>query len=186
MSQKMLVPHSRPKLSDHRTDDRRLEELIDEHRGVLLAHVARLTGGDGAWAEDVVQETFVRAWKHVDRMESSYGSVRGWLMRVAHNIVVDTFRTARMRRGEVTLDCTAEPITPDSDDQTLSALVVHDLLKILPKAQRVAIEMTYLHDCTTAQAAEVLDLPVGTVKSRVYYGLKLLRTAATTADATAA
>ncbi|HWR46870.1 MAG TPA: sigma factor [Pseudonocardiaceae bacterium] len=56
------------------------------------------------WAEDVVQETSLRAWRRWEHMTPEHGSVRGWLMRVAHNMVMDRYRSARMLRGEMTLD----------------------------------------------------------------------------------
>ena len=153
----------------------RLRALIDEHRVALFAYACRLTCGDDGWAEDVVQETFVRAWQHWDVMTPEFGSVRGWLTRVAHNLVMDGYRTARMRHGELPLEEAAEVALPEPTDQVLTAHIVQEALRRLPDVHRRALEATYLCDQTTAQAARQLNVPVGTVKSRVFYGLRMLR-----------
>jgi RNA polymerase sigma-70 factor (ECF subfamily) len=106
--------------------------------------------------------------------------VRGWLLRVAHNLVMDSYRTARMRRGEVPLGevllgGARETAAPEWTDQVLSAQLVGEALDRLPEVQRRALEATYLSVQTPAQAARRLDVPVGTVKSRVFYGLRMLR-----------
>ncbi|WP_433893706.1 sigma-70 family RNA polymerase sigma factor [Streptomyces sp. CA-111067] len=153
----------------------RLEALLNEHRHAVFVRTVRLTGGDTGWAEDVVQETFLRAWHHAEQLTSDQGSVRGWLMRVAHNLVMDGYRSARMRHGEVPLEEAEEAETPEPSDRVLTALLVREALSRLPEAHRHAIEATYLCDCTTAQAARRLNVPVGTVKSRVFYGMRMLR-----------
>ena len=160
----------------------RLRTLISEHRGAVFAQALLLTRGDADWAEDVVQETFLRAWRRWEHMTPEHGSVRGWLLRVAHNLVMDSYRTARMRRGEVPLDEVLageaqETAAPEWTDQVLSAHLVRQALDRLPEMHRRALEATYLSDQTAAQAARRLDVPVGTVKSRVFYGLRMLRSA---------
>lgn len=160
----------------------RLRVLITEHRAAVLAHTIALTRGDAGWAEDVVQETFLRAWRNWELMAPEHGSVRGWLKRVAHNLVMDGYRSARMRRGEVPLDQVLpgqarEMTVPEPADQVLSAQLVAQVLRDLPGPHRQALEATYLSDQTAAQAARRLGVPVGTVKSRVFYGLRTLRAA---------
>lgn len=152
-----------------------LEALVDEHRATVFNYARSLTRGDADWAEDVVQETFLRAWRRSTRMTPEHGSIRGWLLRVAHNLVMDGYRSARMRRGELPLEDADEAILPESTDQILSALVVRQALCRLPELHRRALEATYLTDQTTMHAARELDVPIGTVKSRVFYGLRMLR-----------
>jgi RNA polymerase sigma-70 factor, ECF subfamily len=153
----------------------RLKAVIDEHRRVVLAHALLLTRGDEAWAEDVVQETFLRAWRHWERLTPERGSVRGWLLRVAHNLVMDEYRSARRRHGEVPLTPGDDVAGPERTDQVLLAQVVRQALGQLPRQHREALEATYLCDQTAAQAARRLNIPIGTVKSRVHYGLHMLR-----------
>jgi RNA polymerase sigma-70 factor, ECF subfamily len=158
-----------------RNAEQRINQVVDQHRRALFAHTLRLTLGDAGWAEDVVQETFIRAWRHWEKMTPEHGSVRGWLKRVAHNLVMDEFRSPRMRRVEVSLTTANEIALPDTTDQILSAHVVRQAMTSLPVEHRQALEATYLGDRTAVQAALELDIPVGTVKSRVFYGLRMLR-----------
>ena len=72
-----------------------MQQLHDEHAAALWGYCLRLTGQDHARAEDVVQETLLRAWRNHDRLDESRGSVRAWLFTVARNIVIDEWRTKR-------------------------------------------------------------------------------------------
>jgi RNA polymerase sigma-70 factor (ECF subfamily) len=170
-----VADHDGPLDDDRAEAEVRLEALFEKHGGAVLARTLRLTCGDVGWAEDVVQETFLRAWHRWDRMTADHGRVRAWLMRVAHNLVMDGYRLARRQREEATLDEVAEQAMPEPTDQILSSCLVRDALRRLPDGHRKALEATYLNDQTTEQAARALNLPVGTVKSRVFYGLRMLR-----------
>lgn len=154
----------------------RLRELVDRHSPMLLAYTTRLTGGDRAWAEDVTQETFVRAWRHLDRVcATERGSAHGWLRRVAHNLVMDGYRAVRSRPYEVEFDGAPAPRVDDCTDHVVTSIVLGRALETLPAEHRAALVETYLNDRTAAQVAARLDVPVGTVKSRVFYGLRRLR-----------
>jgi RNA polymerase sigma-70 factor (ECF subfamily) len=155
----------------------RYTELVLGHRPALLAYATTLTGGDRGRAEDVVQETFLRAWHHLDRLTPERGSVHGWLRRVAHNLVVDGFRgrAARPTELEFTADHLELASAPDhADTVALSTAVATVLGRIWPE-HRAAVTEVYLRDRTAAQAAAVLGVPEGTVKSRVHYALRSLR-----------
>ncbi|SOD75020.1 RNA polymerase sigma-70 factor [Jatrophihabitans sp. GAS493] len=159
--------------------ERRTRELVDEHRQALLDYAMRLTHGDSVWAEDVVQDTFIRAWRHLDRLTPEFGSVRGWLMRVAHNRVMDGYRAARCRPVTVDIDESYGSATEDGSEDMIRKWMVTSLLKKLPELQREALVATILYDRTMAQAAQALGVPEGTVKSRVFYALRALRGVAT-------
>ena len=75
-----------------------LRALHDQHARAVWAYVVRLTNGDAARADDVVQETLLRAWRHPQVLDQSQGSARAWLLTVARRIVIDDWR-ARSRRG---------------------------------------------------------------------------------------
>ena len=152
-----------------------LREIVHTHRSVLIAYTIRLTGGDRDWAEDVVQETFVKAWRHVERLTAARGSVRGWLLRVAHNLVVDGYRAARSRPAQVEIDGAPPVPVTDNTEDVLTAIVLREALDTLPTEHRAALVETYLRDRTAVQASAALGIPVGTVKSRAYYGLRRLR-----------
>lgn len=164
-----------PESASARDIEERLVFIVSEHRKALLDYAGTLTGGDRAWAEDVVQETLVRAWRHAHRLRAERGSVRGWLMRVAHNVAMDGYRAAKCRPTLVAVDEGYREPALDDSGEVLTRVQVHDLLAGLPEPHRVALFATFLEDRTAADAAGVLGIPVGTVKSRVYYGLRMLR-----------
>ena len=162
-------------------DEQLLRRLYAEHAGVLLGYVTRLLGGDLGRAEDVVQETLLRAWRHPEALDPdrrTTGSVRGWLFTVARNLVIDQQRARRSRPAEVApLDEVAPPAVTAPYDQVLVALEVSDALASLSPEHRAVIVELYYRDRTVAQAAQQLGVPEGTVKSRAYYALRALRVA---------
>ncbi|MDQ2589051.1 sigma-70 family RNA polymerase sigma factor [Saccharothrix yanglingensis] len=151
------------------------EELVEAHGSALLGYASRLTRGDHHRAEDVVQETWLRAWRNLDRMTEDRGSVRAWLMRVAHNIVVDQYRSRRARPTEVEMPEGDPTSVPGPADEVLNRVVVGSVLEALPPTHRSTVVEVYFADRTAAGAAEVLSVPVGTVKSRVHKALRVLR-----------
>lgn len=152
-----------------------VRDLFNRYGRDLLAHVTGLTGGDRQRAEDVVQETLLRAWRHAHAINPALGSVRGWLLRVARNIVIDGYRAARARPTEVPSEAADRMFVPDRTDCTLTALVIRRALGRLRPEQRDAIVEVYYWGSTAVEAAAALGIPVGTVKSRVFYGLLALR-----------
>jgi RNA polymerase sigma-70 factor (ECF subfamily) len=153
-----------------------MRTLHDEHAGALWSYVVSLTGGDRARAEDVVQETMLRAWRHPGVLDQSAGSARGWLFTVARRIVIDDWRTARSRHETVTADLPERPVSDAADQWVDSALVATALRQLSVEHRQVLLE-TYYRGSTVAQAATRLGIPAGTVKSRTHYALHALRLA---------
>nr|WP_278045300.1 sigma-70 family RNA polymerase sigma factor [Actinomadura roseirufa] len=151
--------------------------LYHEYHRPLLAFVLRLTGGDRPWAEDVVQETMIRAWRNVDRLDARTASLMPWLATVARRIVIDDRRYREVRPPEVGDGPLENLPMADEMDGLLHRVVVAEALSSLSAAHRQVLTETVLRDRTVNQAAEVLGIPVGTVKSRVYYALRALRVA---------
>jgi RNA polymerase sigma-70 factor (ECF subfamily) len=144
-----------------------IRTLYAEHGRSLLAYATRLTG-DRAAAEDVVQETLVRAWKHADDLTTGKGSVRGWLLTVARNIVTDRARARAVRPAEVA-------DAGDHSESVVNTMVVMDALdKVSPEHREVLVQL-YYRGRSVAEAAKELGVPPGTVKSRSYYALRALR-----------
>jgi len=158
-------------------DDLMVTELYRRYRGPLLLFVLRLTAGDRQQAEDVVQETMVRAWREARRLDLSKPSLMPWLATVARRIVIDEQRRKRARPSEIggaeVVD--KAPVATDETEHLLRKVLVAEALQALSAAHREVLNETILRDRTVNQAAEVLGVPVGTVKSRVYYALKALR-----------
>ena len=154
-----------------------MQQLHDEHAAALWGYCLRLTGHDRAHAEDVVQETLLRAWRNRDRLDESRGSVRSWLFTVARNIVIDEWRTSRVR-SEVSVADVPEAGEPgDRTDQLLLSWVVADAVLTLSPDHRAVLLECYYRGASVTQAARRLGIPEGTVKSRTHYALRALRLA---------
>ena len=154
-----------------------MQQLHDEHAAALWGYCLRLTGNDRAKAEDVVQETLLRAWRSLPALDESQGSVRAWLFKVARNIVIDDWRTKRSQ-SEVTVGEVPEGSgVPDHTDQVLLSWVVAEALTRLSAEHRAVLLECYYRGLPVAEAAERLGVPPGTVKSRTHYALRALRLA---------
>ncbi len=156
------------------SDEALIRSLYEEHGRSLLAYATRLTG-DRAAAEDVVQETLLRAWKHAEAMVNQRGSVRGWLLTVARNIITDRARARASRPTEVAETPGTGPVAGDHADIVVNSMVVLDALDRLSTEHREVLVELYYRGRTVSEAAQVLGVPPGTVKSRSYYALRAMR-----------
>ena len=147
--------------------------LYGEHAAALWRYAMRLTG-DRARAEDVVQETLLRAWQHPRVLDQSENSARAWLFTVARNLVFDQYRSARSKR-EFGTDSPPEQTSPDGTDAALDAWLIADALAGLTPEHRGVLVRAYYRGMSTHQIAEELEIPDGTVKSRMHYALRALR-----------
>ena len=152
-----------------------LRALQDEHGDALFAHSVRLTGGDRRRAEDLVQETLLRAWRHADELDGSHGSVRAWLFTVARHIVIDEWRTPRSRHELTVADLPDQPEQHEDVDALLLSWMVTDSLSRLSPDHRAVIRECFYRGASVAEAARRLGIPEGTVKSRTHYALRALR-----------
>ncbi|WGL52998.1 sigma-70 family RNA polymerase sigma factor [Nocardioides sp. BP30] len=156
-------------------DPEALRALHHAHAAPLWAYVVRLTG-DRSRAEDVVQETMLRAWRRGITDVDGGGSARAWLFTVARNLVVDEARSARARH-ESSSDRLPEASVEDEVDALFESLLVADALRALSQDHRAVVLRAYYGRLTVAEIAAELAIPAGTVKSRLHYGLRALRLA---------
>lgn len=156
-------------------DEARLTALYDAHAGPVWRYVVRLTG-DRAGADDVVQETLLRAWRTPKIMEQDPSTTRAWMITVARRIVIDEARSAR-RRHERTVDELPERATGDNTDALFEAILIREALAVLSVEHRAVIVKAYYRGLSIVQTAAELGIPEGTVKSRLHYGLRALRLA---------
>jgi RNA polymerase sigma-70 factor (ECF subfamily) len=157
-------------------DDQLLRTLHDQHGPALWSYVVGLTNGDHARAQDVVQETMLRAWRNPDVLAQTSGSARGWLFTVAKRIVIDDWRTARSRRERVT-DVVPERPTADTTDATIDRHIVMAALGKLSPDHRAVLHECYFRGSSVAEAAVALGIPPGTVKSRTHYAMRAFKLA---------
>jgi RNA polymerase sigma-70 factor, ECF subfamily len=153
-----------------------MKALYDEHAAVLWRYALRLTG-DASHAEDVVQETLLRAWQHPEVVGDTERSARAWLFTVARNMIIDDRRSARYRNvvGSLDEEGAPEQATPDEVNAALDRLLIADAMTQLSAEHRAVIERSYYRGWTTAQIAGDLDIAEGTVKSRLHYAVRALR-----------
>lgn len=155
-------------------DEDVVRALYAEHAGPLLGYVLRLVRGDRQRAEDVVQETLLRAWRHPEALDPDRGPARVWLATVARNLVIDGERARSARPPEVGDDALGTlPANDEIDQAMLSWEVMGVLAELSPHHREVVLEV-YYRGHSVAEAAERLGIPQGTVKSRTYYALRQL------------
>lgn len=161
---------------------RPLAQLQEDFTGPLHAFALRRLG-DRRAAEEVVQDTLLRAWRHADRFDPRRGSEAAWLFTIAGNLVVDRLRRRQARPvvagdlDDVGASAAAGPPGPDAPevDRILESWQLAEAIAGLSEAHRAAIVACHYRGHSVAEAAALLDIPEGTVKSRVYYGLRALR-----------
>lgn len=152
-----------------------MQVLYDDHASALWGFCLHLTGNDRARAEDVAQETMLRAWRNAAVLTEQRGSVRSWLFTVARNIVIDEWRSRRGFREFATADPPESEATTDGTDELLLSWVVADALRQLSDDHRAVLLECYYRGRSVSEAARNLGVPEGTVKSRTHYALRALR-----------
>jgi RNA polymerase sigma-70 factor (ECF subfamily) len=157
------------------TDEELIRALYDEHGPALLGYVRRLVG-DTASAEDIVQETLLRAWRKSGSLNGDASSLRPWLYTVARNLAIDRHRAVgpAPSEGDEGLE---DPNAAAELDRALETWQIAEALATLSADHREAIVETYYRGRSVGEAAGMLGVPPGTVKSRTYYGLRALRAA---------
>lgn len=152
-----------------------LATLHDLHATVLWRYAISLTR-NAVEAEDVVQETLLRAWRNERLLAEDPEAVRGWLFTVARNLVIDDARSARRRRERSSATLPGA-VDGDRTDRLFDAMVLSDALASLGDAHREVITRAYYGGLSTNELAQELGIAEGTVKSRLHYGLRALRLA---------
>ncbi|ABM12184.1 MULTISPECIES: sigma-70 family RNA polymerase sigma factor [Mycolicibacterium] len=150
--------------------------LYDEHAAALWRYALRLTG-DRARAEDVVQETLLRAWRHPEVTADVDRSARAWLFTVARNMIIDERRSARFKHesGVADTEYVPDSASPDEADTALDRILLSTALSQLSDEHRAVVRRAYYQGWTTGQIAADLNIPEGTVKSRLHYAVRALK-----------
>ncbi|MFJ9174223.1 sigma-70 family RNA polymerase sigma factor [Streptomyces sp. NPDC102360] len=158
------------------TTEEDLAQVQREHGGPLFSFLLRLCDGDAQRAEDLVQETYVRAWQHPEALDPRYESVRPWLFTVGRRLAIDA-RRARLSRPAEVGDAVLENarVCADHAERSAAALDVRDAVATLTPEHRAVLLEVYFRGASVAEAADTLGIPPGTVKSRAYYALRALR-----------
>jgi RNA polymerase sigma-70 factor (ECF subfamily) len=159
-----------------RADDSALGELYDRYGRVAYGLALRIVR-DRALAEDAVQEAFLAVWRSAGTFLAEQGKPSTWILTLVHRRAVDIVRREERRRGEP-LEDVAQPAGEATDEEAwlrAQRQVVQEALRKLPPEQREAIELAYYGGFTQSELAERLGQPLGTIKSRMFTGLRRLR-----------
>ncbi len=152
-----------------------MELIYRLHGRPLFRFLLRMTLGDRREAEDLLQETLLRAWRYMQDHAADATSLRPWLFTVARHLSIDASRARRSRPTEVIVnDPNALSDTRDDVDQLLNALIMRRGLRALTAAQRRVILEVFYYGRSAREAAEVIGIPEGTAKSRLFYALRAL------------
>ncbi|MGH3663999.1 MAG: sigma-70 family RNA polymerase sigma factor [Micromonosporaceae bacterium] len=156
--------------------DQRLSELYQLHSGPLLNYLVRLSLGDRRQAEDVLQETYLRAWHFLRHSDEAAENLRPWLYTVARRVLIDAGRKRKARPTEVAVtDMRQLPGSDDAIERLLVGQTVRAGLQKLRSEHRAVLVESYYRNRSVREIAAMLDIPEGTVKSRTHYALRALR-----------
>lgn len=159
------------------SEEKLMRALYEQHADVLLRFVLRFTP-DRSSAEDVVQETMLRAWRHLDRIDPTRGNPRSYLLTVARNVLTDRWRASERRPRLVTDDQALRDAPGDEDvDRALDGWLISEALSRLSAEHAAVVQALFYEDQSVADAAIALGVPQGTVRSRSYYAVRALRAA---------
>jgi RNA polymerase sigma-70 factor (ECF subfamily) len=152
-----------------------LREMYEHDRTVLFSYVLRLTRGDAQHAEDIVQETMLRAWQNARKLGARRAQLRPWLATVARNVFIDAHRRLNSRPQETDADAIEYVPVADESDNVLASIAITNAMTGLSAAHREVLVELYYRGKTLQDTAATLGIPVGTVKSRAYHALRALK-----------
>lgn len=160
------------------TSTERMSKLYADHSATLMRFLMGYARGKPQTAEDMLQETMIRAWRHIDTVPLEFANARRWLFMVARRIVIDAARKRQTRPVEISMTDNAllAPAIDTTEETVVARSIVSAFRTLRPEQQRVLYEL-HLHGRSIADIADIMSLPPGTVKSRAFYGLRTLRAA---------
>jgi RNA polymerase sigma-70 factor (ECF subfamily) len=163
-----------------RGDPRAFEAVYDRHSGAAFSLAYRMVGR-GNVAEDVVQEAFLSIWRSGARYERARGSVRTWVLGIVHHRAIDQLRRSSVHDKRRASDEGIEERLESGERTDVEvarrdeAAAIRSAMEALPSEQSHVIELAYFGGFTHTEIAEILEMPVGTVKGRMRLGLAKLR-----------
>ena len=155
--------------------DAAIRQLYSHYAKALHGYVGQFCP-DQSSADDIVQETFIRAWRHLPQLSADDRPVRPWLFRVARNLLIDANRAARARPMSAPEQPTGEIGTDSGLDEVLDRQLVSAALQHLSPAHQSVLVETFYRGGTMAAVARELGIPQGTARSRLHYALDAMRT----------
>jgi RNA polymerase sigma-70 factor, ECF subfamily len=154
-------------------DELGLREAFLAHGGELFGFARRSLNSTES-AEDAVQETFSRAWRSRSRFDPTLGSLRTWLFTIERRVILD-ISAKRMKTATFPLDATNEPVADDQVERAMLGWQMESALQRLDPEHRMVVTELYFNGRSGREVAELFGLPEGTVRSRAFYALRMLR-----------
>jgi RNA polymerase sigma-70 factor (ECF subfamily) len=168
--------HASAERLDPAGSERRMREIVAANARPLRRFLLRQTHGQAEAADDLVQETMLRAWRKLDELPESAESIRRWLFTVARNLAIDAARARQSRPVEVCGEnVTWVGSTEDTFEGLLDRATLREALLQLTPEHRTVLVALYYRDASVAEAAEGIGIPEGTVRSRSFYALRTVR-----------
>lgn len=166
----------------NRKDSAAFNELFDRYANRLFALGMKLTRNEQL-ANDLVQESLLTVWKKAPLYDLDRGNAQGWIFTLARNRCFDMLRKIKRQPSTISADdiwpLDGEPdsslVNEDQGSMEVEIAQIESLYDELPDAQRAVIEQIYIHDRTHEEAAEILNIPLGTLKSRLRLAVGKLR-----------
>ncbi|MEV4350023.1 sigma-70 family RNA polymerase sigma factor [Actinoplanes sp. NPDC049596] len=159
----------------------RMRALHAEHSRPLLRYLRAYTRTQKATAEDLLQETLLRAWRNVDSIPEQTENARRWLYTLARRAAIDFLRMRNSRPVEINFaDMAVTPTLGDTTEMAIATESLKEAFRSLSDVHRTALSEMYLHGRNAEEIAGILGVPVGTVKSRVHYALQTVKAALAT------
>jgi RNA polymerase sigma factor (sigma-70 family) len=155
-------------------DSAAISHLYDAYSGALFGVALRIVGSREL-AEQVLQDTFVKAWRNGRQYDPSKGQLFTWLLNIARNTAIDVTRTAHYRNQTATDDVQALHQKADNTVFNPEHIGLRELTETLDEKYRNLIHLIYFQGYTQEEAAEQLDIPLGTVKTRLRFAIGELR-----------
>ena len=163
-----------------RGDAKAFAELVDQYKGMVVNLAARMTGNAES-AEDIAQEVFLRVWKGLPTFRGEC-KLSTWVYRIALNLCIAEGKTARGRAQHLSVDEPGIERTAhisESDNPYAEEVVLKERMGVLigqmPEKYRTAVSLYYLKDLSYIEIAEIMQVPIGTVKSYLFRGKAWLR-----------
>lgn len=154
-----------------------MDALVERWHPSLWRYVRGLASDDDAAAE-AVQDVWLRVVRAISGLRTA-ACMRAWLFGIARRVMMDRLRQAYAEPERVKIDLAHIAAPDDVDDRAEDLTQMHDALATMPLTERETLVLFYLRELTLAQMAEVLAVPIGTVKSRLFRARQMLRCALT-------
>ncbi|WP_250032572.1 sigma-70 family RNA polymerase sigma factor [Paractinoplanes maris] len=177
MTVTMVASHGTSTAGRRRDDELLMESVHATHYRPLLRFLLGLTRNERPAAEDLLQETMLRVWRHLDSLPAEEENARKWLFTIARRVAIDAARSRQARPSEVSLMEADQMSTVDSVSGTLALRDLTDAFHRLSTEHRMVLQELHFRGASVEEAAQRLGVPAGTVKSRAHYAMRLLRTA---------